>query len=91
MEVEINDEKYKVIKDYKNAFNKEEVEEYLTSYFDNFDYVLGDYAYNKLRLKGFNKKTNKNFKPINDYEKLDDYLENYCAYGCKYFVLERLQ
>lgn len=86
MEVEINDKKYKVIKDYKNAFNKEEVEEYLTSYFDNFDYVLGDYAYNKLRLKGFNKKTNKNFKPINDYEKLDDYLENYCAYGCKYFV-----
>lgn len=91
MEVEINDKKYKVIKDYKNVFNKEEVEEYLTSYFDNFDYVLGDYAYNKLRLKGFNKKTNKNFKPINDYEKLDDYLENYCAYGCKYFVLERLQ
>ena len=43
-----------------------------------------------LRLKGFNDKSNKNFNKINDFSKLDEYLEKNCAYGCKYFVLKKL-
>ena len=59
-------------------------------YFDNFDYILGDYAYGKVRLKGFNEKSNKNFKPINDYSKIDEYIKNNCAYDCRYFIIKRV-
>ena len=41
-------------------------------------------------LKGFNKKKNKNFNKINDYNNLDKYIKENCAYGCKYFVLEKI-
>ena len=79
------DKEYKLIENYNDAFNLEEFMNKCTDYFKDFDYIVGDIAYGKLRLKGFNKKGNKNFKDINDYDKVK---EN-CAYGCKYFILER--
>ena len=27
---------------------------------------------------------------INDYRKIDEYMKEYCAYGCKYFILKRI-
>ena len=35
-----------------------------------YDYIVGDIAYSKLRLKGFNNKSNKNFNKINDYKNI---------------------
>ena len=81
--------KYNVIKDESSIFNEEEFVEKCTDYFKDFDYIVGDIAYSKLRLKGFNKKTNKNFNKINDYANLDKYIKENCAYGCKYFVIEK--
>lgn len=89
-EVLINNIKYKIIKDEKNGFNLEETTSKLTDYFYNYDYVVGDWAYGKLRLKGFNKKSNKNFNVINDYNKVDKYINENCAYGCKYFIIEKI-
>ena len=71
----------------KNVFDLEEVKSYMTEYFDKFDYVFGDYAYEKLRLKGFKDKGNK----VNDIKYLDDYIKNYCAYGAKYFLLKKIK
>lgn len=90
MEISIHNIRYKVERNIRDALNIEELEEKLTDYFEKFDYVLGDYAYGKLRLKGFNNKTNSSFKPYNDIQKLDFYLENYCAYGCRYFVISKV-
>ena len=63
MEIELNNTKYELIKDYKEAFDKEEFLEKCTDYFYDYDYVVGDIAYGKLRLKGFydekSKKVNK--------------------------------
>lgn len=82
---------YELIKDYKNAFNVDELEEKFTDYFYEFDYILGDYSYDKLRLKGFCNKSNKNLKEINDYDNIDKYLMNYCSYECRHFILEKKQ
>lgn len=85
----LNEIEYELEKDYKNAFDLEELKEKFTEYFDEFDYVLGDYSYDKLRLKGFYEKGNKNLKEWNDYSKIDDYLKNYCSYDCRYFILKK--
>lgn len=88
-EIIINDVKYIVKKDYNEALNIEEIKSKMTDYFNNFDYIVGDWSYSKLRLKGFYESNNKNVKDINNINNLDDYLTNYCAYGCKYFVLKK--
>ena len=89
MKIVINNIEYEVIKNVKDAIDVEEISKCLTDYYDTFDYIFGDYAYGKLRLKGFNNKENKNFKPYNDINTLDNYIENYCAYGCRHFVISR--
>ena len=76
MEVIIDNKTYEVIKNVKDALDVEDLEGKITDYYDNFDYILGDYAYGKVRLKGFNDKENKNFKPVNDINKVDEYIEN---------------
>ena len=87
----INDVEYEIIKDYKNAFNYEELMEKITDYFDDFDYILGDWAYGKLRLKGFYNESNKKVKDLNNIKFLDKYLENNCAYDCKWFLIKKFE
>ena len=89
--ITINNKKYQVINNYRDAINIEEIESKLTDYFDNFDYIVGDIAYGKLRLKGFNEKTNKNFKELNDIEKVEEYIKNNCAYGCRWFMIKEIK
>lgn len=87
-EIENND--YELIKDYKNAFDYDAVKERYTEYFDDFDYILGDWSYGKLRLKGFCEKNNPKFKPINDIENAEEYIKSNGAYDCKYFILKKI-
>ena len=90
MEIIIDNKKYEVIKNYREAINISDLEGKITDYFDEYDYILGDYAYGKIRLKGFNDKNNKNWNEINDYEKIDEYIKDCCAYDCKYFILKNI-
>ena len=87
----LNDTNYEIIENYKDGFVFNELESKFTDYFYDYDYVLGDWAYGKLRLKGFNDKSNKNFKPINDIKNVDNYIKKYCAYGCRYFILKVIE
>lgn len=89
--ITIHNKRYQVMNNYKDAINIEELESKLTDYFDDFDYIVGDIAYGKLRLKGFNSKTNKNFKPINDVDKVEEYIKNQCAYGCRWFMISEIK
>ncbi len=90
MEYMFNENKYILKENYKEAFIYEDTKEKFTDYFDNYDYVVGDYAYGKLRLKGFNNKNNPNFNEINDIQNKENYIKKECAYDCKYFVLEKV-
>ena len=59
MTIKVENNEYKLIQNYKDGFDEEMFKERYTSYFENYDYIVGDIAYSKLRLKGFNKKENK--------------------------------
>lgn len=86
----INDKEYELVKNNKEVFNADEVADKLTEYFETFDYVFGDYSYSKLRLKGYYASNNKNKTDINDIATLDNYIKNYCAFNCGYFLLKKI-
>ena len=52
-EIKLDEKKYLILENKNECLNLEELQEKYTDYFYDFDYILGDYAYNKLRLKGF--------------------------------------
>lgn len=80
---------YELVKNYKDGFIYDEVEKRFTDYFDNYDYVFGDWAYGKVRLKGFYESDSKNVKSLNDIQFLDKYIEENCAVDCKHFLLKK--
>ena len=86
---DLNGLNYELIKNFRDGFDLEEVVSKLTDYFEDFDYVVGDWAYGKLRLKGFYESKSKKVKPINNIATLDKYLENNCAKNCRYFVIKK--
>ena len=87
----LENNEYELIEDNGDCFSENEIREKYTDYFYDFDYILGDYAYNKLRLKGFCEKNNKRYNKINDYSTKDEYLKKLCAYKCKFFVLKKVK
>ncbi len=89
--VEINGKQYTIERNDGDCFDIDTVKEKLTDYFDDYDYVFGDIAYDKVRLKGFYDSKNKKAKKINDIKYLDDYIKNYCCYGAKVFLLKKIK
>ena len=87
--VEVDNNKYEIVKDYREGFVLEDFKNRCTDYFYDFDYIVGDIAYGKLRLKGFYDEKNKKVNKINNFKNLDNYLQNYCAPDCKYFVIKK--
>jgi len=90
MTIEVENNKYEIITNHKDAFDKEEFISKCTDYFYDYDYIVGDIAYSKLRLKGFYDSKNKKAKKLNDYKFLDKYLHDNCAVDCKYFVAKKI-
>ncbi len=91
MKLELNNHDYEVISNDNNCLNKEELKDKCTEYFEPFDYIFGDYAYEKLRLKGFYDSTNDKASKINDIKYLEDYKKDYCNYGAKTFLIKKLK
>ena len=88
--IELLDNKYELVRNDKDCFNYEEIKDKATEYFKDYDYILGDYAYDKVRLKGYYDTTNKKVREINDIKLIDNYIENYCSYGAKIFLLKKI-
>lgn len=88
--ISLGDYSYELVENYRDCFDKEEFESLYTEYFYNFDYIIGDYAYNKLRLKGFYEDSNKKATNINKISNKDKYLKDNCAYSCRYFILKKI-
>ena len=89
--IEINNIKYNLLENYKDGFDLESVKEKYTYYFEPYDFIIGDWSYGKLRLKGFCNRINKMCNKINDIKFKDNYIKDLCSYECKYFVLEKLK
>lgn len=87
--IEIDGNCYEVIKNYKDAFSLEEFQNKYTEYFRNFDYIFGDFSYDKLRLKGYYEDNGKQAKKINKISGLSNYIKDYCSYECRYFLLKK--
>ena len=89
--VKINSFEYEIVRNDDDCFNEEEIVEKITDYFDDYDYIFGDYAYEKVRLKGYYDSKNKKAKKINDIKYMDDYIKNYCSFGSKVFLLKKVK
>ena len=89
--IEINNIKYQIIRNDKDCINKEVLSEKITDYFDSYDYIVGDFSYDKVRLKGYYEPTNKKKTEINDISNVENYIKEYCSFGARIFIIKKVK
>ncbi len=89
--VKLDNQEWELIEEYKNGYDEEVLKEKYTEYFEPYDYIIGDWSYGKVRLKGFCNKINKLCNRNNDIKFKDEYIKKLCSYECKYFILQKVK
>lgn len=89
-ELLIGTRQYKLVVDYREGFDPQKLGERYSEVLARYDYIVGDWGYEQLRLKGFFDKDNRKALPDQRIDMLEDYLYEYCNFGCAYFVIQRV-
>lgn len=79
---------FELLYNHKDAFD---LEMFLSKYIevlDNKNFIVGDIAYDKLRLTGF--VLTKNANNDKNVNFLEDFILEYCNIGCPFYVLKNL-
>ncbi|MHC9536441.1 YutD family protein [Dellaglioa sp. BT-FLS60] len=87
----IDNRPYDLVTNYRDGFEIEKLTERFSQILTKYDYIVGDWGYDQLRLRGFYKTENKKAYRSQCIDTLEDYLYEYCNFGCSYFVLHNLE
>ncbi|MER2173852.1 MAG: YutD family protein [Carnobacterium sp.] len=86
----IEGKKFEIVQNYRDAFDAERLGERYSEILDKYDYVVADWGFEQMRLKGFYDNRNRKVPQDQRIANLQDYLYEYCNFGCPYFVLQRV-
>lgn len=87
--IQIGGKTYEIIKQHRDGWNAEIFRERYSEVLDRYDYILGDWGYNQLRLKGFYRDGHPKAGKDTSLSSLTEYINEYCNFGCAYFVLQK--
>lgn len=82
---------YELMLDYKDGWNPEAFRGRYSEVLDRYDYIIGDWGYSQLRLKGFYRDNHPKVNRDTAISGMVDYINEYCNFGCAYFVLHKLK
>ncbi|EOB0547233.1 YutD family protein [Staphylococcus aureus] len=88
--IKVDQHYFELIENYRECFNEEQFIARYSDILDKYDYIVGDYGYDQLRLKSFYKDSNKKAEMSKRFSNIQDYIFEYCNFGCPYFVLRHL-
>ena len=78
-DIQIGEREYRIVKNHRDAFDPERLGERFSEVLARYDYIVG----------GFFDTSNRRAAPDQRIDTLEDYLYEYCNFGCAYFVIER--
>jgi uncharacterized protein YutD len=81
---------YEVIENYREGFNEEAFKARYSEILNRYDYIVGDWGYGQLRLRGFFDDQNQKASFDTKISTLSEYLYEYCNFGCPYFVVRKV-
>lgn len=87
----LNGHQYKVLVNYRDGFDGEELAKRFSGILNKYDYIVGDWGYGQLRLKGFYSPDNPSYTPSAAFNTIEDYLYEDCNFGCAYFVVQNYE
>ncbi|MDW4365806.1 YutD family protein [Staphylococcus saprophyticus] len=88
--IKVNGQYFEIIEEYRACFEEETFANRYSDILDKYDFIVGDFGYDQLRLKGFYNDNNKKAELSKRFSTIQDYLLEYCNFGCPYFILRRI-
>lgn len=88
--IHIANKTYEVVVDHKNGWKPEAFRDRYSEVLERYDFIVGDWGYNQLRLRGFFKDNHPKATKDSSIATLQDYLNEYCNFGCAYFIIEKV-
>ncbi|MEH7491107.1 YutD family protein [Neobacillus niacini] len=89
--ININGATYEIVQEHRDAINEEALKARYSDILSRYDYIVGDWGYGQLRLKGFFEDQNQKATFDTKISTLSEYLYEYCNFGCAYFVLKKVK
>ena len=81
---------FELIENFREGFDSEALDTRYSEILLKYDYILGDWGYGQLRLKGFFDDRNTKATYETKISTLQDYLYEYCNFGCAHFILKKI-
>ncbi|MBS4220852.1 DUF1027 domain-containing protein [Bacillus sp. FJAT-49711] len=88
--ITINNCQYELVNEFRDGYNEEAFKARYSDVLSKYDYIVGDWGYGQLRLKGFFSDQNQKASFDTKIGTLTEYLYEYCNFGCSYFVLKKM-
>ena len=82
---------FEVVENYRDAWKEEDFKARYSDVLNKYDYVIGDWGYGQLRLRGFFEDNNRKATYDTKISTLPEYLYEYCNFGCPYFVIKKVR
>lgn len=79
---------FTVLENHKDALDATRFGQRFSEIMLKYDYIVGDWSNDQLRLKGFYEDERPNTRKTDCISRLSEYLREYCAFGCAYFILK---
>ncbi|WP_461219633.1 YutD family protein [Lapidilactobacillus salsurivasis] len=88
--LEIGSRRYQLLANYRDGFEPERLGQRFEPILGKYDYIVGDWGFDQLRLRGFYVDENRNANRDQVISSLEDYLIEFCNFGCAFFVIQRV-
>ncbi|HSH24000.1 MAG TPA: YutD-like domain-containing protein [Massilibacterium sp.] len=88
--VQVGNQYYELIENVKDGYNEEAFLERYSEILNKYDFIVGDWGYSQLRLRGFYDDRNNRSTYDTKISTLEEYVYEYCNFGCSYFVLKKV-
>src|SRR5699024_8729388 len=88
--IKVNSFYFEIIEEYRECFDETLFANRCADIIDKYDYIVGEFGYDQLRLKGFYKDSNKKAELSKRFSTIQDYILEYCNFGCPYFILRKV-
>ncbi len=89
--ITVQNQFFELVKEEKDGFNEEAFKERYSEILNKYDFIVGDWGYNQLRLRGFFDDQNQKATYDTKISTLEEYIFEYCNFGCAYFVLKKVK
>ncbi|MEK9199238.1 YutD family protein [Ureibacillus sp. 179-F W5.1 NHS] len=81
---------YEIVENVRDGFQQDAFIARYSDILTKYDYIVGDWGYGQLRLKGFFDDKNQKATFDTRISTFEDYLFEYCNFGCAYFILKKI-